>query len=87
MKETVKIDSAGRLVIPKELRNRYGFEAGKQIRLIAGDEGVSLVPETPQRRFIQRGPILTIDTGSGTAPEDVFNVTALREAHLKEKSG
>ena len=85
MKETVQIDSAGRLVIPKELRNRYGFQAGKQIRIIAGDEGVTLVPKTPHRRFIQRGPILIIDTGSGTAHEDVFNVTALREEHLNEK--
>lgn len=85
MKEVVQIDSAGRLVIPKELRNRYGFQAGKRIRLIAGDEGVTLVPEFPNRRLIRRGPILTIDTGSGIASEEVFNVSRLREAHLKEK--
>jgi AbrB family looped-hinge helix DNA binding protein len=74
MKETVQIDSAGRLVIPKAFRNRYGFQAGKRIRLIAGDEGVTLVPELPRRRFIKRGPILTIDTGAGIASEDVFSV-------------
>ncbi len=85
MKETVQIDSAGRLVIPKELRKRYGFQPGKRIRLIAGAEGVTLVPEIPRRRFIKRGPILTIDTGKETASEDVFNVTALREEHFKEK--
>ena len=85
MKDIVHIDSAGRLVIPKELRKRYGFESGKRVRLIAGAEGVTLVPEYSRRRFIKRGPILTIDTGSETAPEDVFNVTELREEHLKEK--
>ncbi len=85
MKETVQIDSAGRLVIPKELRNRYGFQAGSRIRLIAGDDGVTLIPEFPRRRFVKRGPILTIDTGTGTASENVFNVSALREEHLKEK--
>ena len=85
MKDVVHIDSVGRLVIPKELRKRYGFESGKRVRIIAGAEGVTLVPEYPRRRFIKRGPILTIDTGNETAPEGVFNVTELREEHLKEK--
>ena len=85
MKETIQIDSAGRLVIPKELRNRYGFHAGKRIRLIAGDEGVTLIPEISPRRFVKKGPILTIDTGTGIVSEDVFSVSALREEHLKDK--
>ena len=66
-------------------RNRYGFHAGKRIRLIAGDEGLTLIPEIPPRRFVKKGPILTIDTGTGTVTEDVFSVSALREAHLKDK--
>ncbi len=44
------------------------------------------MPEHRQRRFIKRGPILTIDTGAGTAPIDVFDISPLRENHLKEKA-
>ena len=86
MKTVTQIDSAGRLVIPKELRKRYGLESGQRVRLVPGTDGVTIVPERPQRRFIKRGPILTIETGAGTAPVDVFSVSALRENYLEEKA-
>ena len=86
MKTVTQIDSAGRLVIPKELRKQFGLESGQRVRLIPGSEGVTIVPEHHQRRFIKRGPILTIDTGAGTAPIDVFDISPLRENHLKEKA-
>jgi len=79
------IDSAGRLVIPKELRKRYGFESGQRIQLIPGAEGVTLVPERSQRRFIKCGPILTIDTGMGIAPLEAFDISVLRKDHLNGK--
>ena len=60
MKTITRIDSAGRLVIPKELRKRYEFESGQRIRIFPGAEGV---PERSNRRFIKCGPILTIDLG------------------------
>ncbi|MBW1724674.1 MAG: AbrB/MazE/SpoVT family DNA-binding domain-containing protein [Deltaproteobacteria bacterium] len=86
MKTVTQIDASGRLVIPKNLRKRYGLESGQRVRLVPGEEGVTLVPERPQRRFIKRGPILTIDTGAGTAPIEIFDVSDLREDHLEEKT-
>lgn len=85
MKTVTQIDASGRLVIPKQLRKRYGLESGQRVRLVPGEEGVTLIPERPQRRFIKRGPILTIDTGAGTAPIEIFDVSKLREDHLEEK--
>ena len=85
MNTITHIDSAGRLVIPKELRKRYGFESGQRIRLIPGAEGVTLVPERTHRQFIKCGPILTIDTGVGTAPIEAFDVSGLRKDHLNGK--
>jgi AbrB family looped-hinge helix DNA binding protein len=82
MKTITRIDSAGRLVIPKELRKRYGFESGQQIRIFPGSEGVTLVPERSNRRFVKCGPILTIDTGVETAHLEDFDVSTLRKAHL-----
>lgn len=86
MKTITQIDSAGRLVIPKELRKQFGFEAGERVRLIPGADGVTIVPEQRQHRFVKRGPILTIDTGAGIASMDVFDISPLREDHLTEKS-
>jgi len=86
MKTITQIDSSGRLVIPKELRKRYGLGSGQRVRLVPVEEGITLVPERPKRRFITRGPILTIDTGSGTAPIEAFDVFTMRENHLEEKT-
>ncbi len=84
MKTTAQIDSAGRLVIPKELRKRYGFEVGQKVRIVPVEEGVTLIPERPKRRFIKRGPILTIDTGAGIASIDIFDVSKMREDHFRD---
>ena len=86
MKTVTQIDSAGRIVIPKELRKQFGLESGQRVRLIPVSEGVTIVPEHPRRRFIKRGPILTIDTGAGTAEIDVFDISPLREKQFQEKA-
>ena len=85
MKSVTQIDSAGRLVIPIEFRKRYGFESGQKVRIVPSKEGLTIIPDRPKRRFIKRGPILTIDTGAGIAPLKAFDVSDLRENVLKEK--
>ena len=82
MKTITRIDSAGRLVIPKELRKQYGFESGQRIRIFPGPEGITLVPERSNRLFIKCGPILTIDTGVETAAMEAFDVSELRKDHF-----
>jgi len=59
-----RMDSAGRIVIPKELRERYGFDRGTPLRIIPLPDGVSIVAEQRERRFIRIGPVLAIDTGA-----------------------
>ena len=86
MKTVTQIDSAGRLVIPIELRKRYGFKSGQKVMFVPSKDGVTLIPDHPKKRFKKRGPILTIDTGAGVAPLKSFEVSDLRENHLKEKS-
>jgi len=86
MKTIRQIDAAGRLVIPKDFRKKYGLEPGHRVRILPGAMGVTLEPEHPYRRFIKRGPILTVDTGAGKAPMDAFDVSVMRENHLDEKS-
>lgn len=46
----VTIDSSGRLVIPKELRDRFHLQAGAQLRVI--DEGNRLVLEPVEQEAL-----------------------------------
>jgi AbrB family looped-hinge helix DNA binding protein len=83
MKLRSHIDSAGRIVIPKELRLRYGLEKGRAVEIVPLPDGVSIVPELAERHFVRRGPLLTIDTGAGIASMNEFDVDRLRDRHLR----
>jgi hypothetical protein len=56
------------------------------VEIIPLPDGVSIVPELAKRRFVRRGPLLTIDTGSGIASMDEFDVDRVRDGHLRSKS-
>jgi AbrB family looped-hinge helix DNA binding protein len=86
MRTKSRIDSAGRIVIPKELRDRYGLQKGSVVSIVPLPDGVSIVPERTERRFIRRGPLLTIDTGAGPAAADDFDMDRLRDEQLDTRS-
>jgi AbrB family looped-hinge helix DNA binding protein len=85
MRNKTRIDPAGRIVIPKELRQRYGFDTGRAVQIIPLPDGISIIPEQNPRRFIRRGPILTIDTGTGTVPIEDFDPDWVRDESLNGK--
>lgn len=80
-----RMDSAGRIVIPKELRERYGFDRGTPLRIIPLPDGVSIVAEQRERRFIRIGPVLAIDTGADSSRIDEFDVDRLRDKQMGSK--
>ncbi len=82
-----RIDGAGRLVIPKALRERYGFEAGVEIEIVTIPDGITLVPAVPARRILRRGRVAAVDTGAGSAPMEIFAVDRVRTRHLDAKGG
>jgi len=55
MATVVTVDKAGRIVIPKEMRDAQGIEAGAQFLLVEGEEGLlwlqRLKPEDIARRL------------------------------------
>jgi len=81
------IDRAGRLVIPKELRERYGLEAGTEVEVIAVPDGITLVPTRSERRVVRIGSVVAIDTGATQAPPEIFNVGKGRIEQLARKGG
>ena len=45
---TLKIDSAGRIVVPKPIRDRLGLRAGADIEVIETPDGIVLKPSVDQ---------------------------------------
>jgi len=51
MKNTLTIDAAGRLVIPKEVRRQLKLDPGSKVRLEVGEDHVTLRP-------VQEAPVM-----------------------------
>lgn len=81
------IDRAGRLVIPKAIRERYGLDEGAEVEIIAAPDGITLIPSRTERRIVRRGRVLAIDTGAETAPLEAFDVESARLDRLQRASG
>ena len=82
-----RIDRAGRVVIPKDLRERYGLEAGTEVEVIAVPDGITLVPTRSERRVVRIGRVVAIDTGATQAQVEIFNVDRGRTEQLTRKGG
>lgn len=45
--ETTRLSSEGQVIIPKALRNIYGWEAGQELIVIDTGDGILLKPKKP----------------------------------------
>lgn len=80
----ITIDQAGRLVIPKELRQRYHFQAGAQIELHPEEDGLRLnLPHQPAD-FREKQGIL-VDCSPALSPIDSTTfINTLRDSRSQE---
>lgn len=72
------IDAAGRLVVPKAIRDRLGLSAGTQVELTEGDGLLEVAPAPIEVRVADReyGPVLVAE-GDGPPLTDDDVRTAL----------
>lgn len=74
----VTIDAAGRVVVPKALRDQLGLTAGATLSARVRDGRLELEPETATLRLVRRGKGL-VATSDGAlppiGPDDVRSVT------------
>jgi AbrB family looped-hinge helix DNA binding protein len=70
MTDTVTIDAAGRLVLPKAFRDRLHLEAGTKLRASIVADRIELTPEADERiRVVRKGKRLVI--AGGNRPADI----------------
>src|SRR5687768_5530534 len=65
--ETIQIDRAGRIVIPKPVRQRFNLLPGDKLRLSADQTGIRLEPTDPGGKLVRRGSVLVF-TGEFNEP-------------------
>jgi AbrB family looped-hinge helix DNA binding protein len=88
--ETVQIDKAGRMVIPKPLRERFNLVPGDKLRLSVDGSGFRLEPTDPGGKLVKKGSVLVF-TGGFTEPITTEKVNQLieqdREGRVSARAG
>lgn len=80
----LKIDRAGRIVVPKAIRERLGLEAGTDLEIIEGAGGI-LVRSAKREPLLVREGKLLVHTGKLPGSYDPARmVDDERETHIRE---
>ena len=75
---TLKMDKAGRVILPKPLRDRLGLREGSDLEILETPEGIILKPVEHQPSMIKKQG-LWVHTGKVPAGYDI--VQAIRDDH------
>ena len=76
MAATLKIDSAGRIVVPKAIRDRLGISSGTELEILASSEGILIRPRRQAARLVQEGKLLVY---AGELPASFDPVQAVED--------
>lgn len=84
----VKIDDYGRIVIPKEVREKLGIESGSSLEIRVDPEGetggaITLRPKGQEPALQQRGELLV---HSGRLTEEDFDVVEQIRSERRERA-
>jgi AbrB family looped-hinge helix DNA binding protein len=75
----VPIDQAGRIVLPKGVRQELDIQPGDVFKLSVQGAAVTLLPKKSRAGFVQKGKALIFSTNR-SAPLDQETVSAILEA-------
>jgi len=80
------IDSAGRLVLPRDIRDQAKFEPGMPLRIIFRDGHVEIEPAPREVRVVRKGGIrvaVALEEGVPLRSETVRETTASIREHRR----
>lgn len=77
---SVTIDRAGRLVVPKALRDELGLAEGRSLRAAVRDGCLELVPEPLEVDLVERDGVLVIVPAGSLQPLTPDDVRAVIES-------
>lgn len=83
MSETIQIDQAGRLVLPKRLRERFRLEGGDTLSVEVKGDAIELRPTKAPVTLKRVNGVLVL-TGAGALPAGRDFVAEARDERLDE---
>jgi AbrB family looped-hinge helix DNA binding protein len=82
MSSTITIDAAGRLVLPKKMRDRLGLTAGSRLRVDLFGERIELSPQEDEDcKLVEKNGVLVIsraESKTGISDADADVVAAIK---------
>ena len=84
MNATAEFDKAGRIVVPKKLRDSLHLVAGTRVTLRLNGNEIVLAPEAKPRGLYMKNGILVYDNGRTLPPEHVNWVEQDREDRAED---
>jgi AbrB family looped-hinge helix DNA binding protein len=76
---TIPIDGAGRVVLPKTLRDRMGLQAGSEFEVIEEDNRIILKPVEKEPKLVSKDGVLVFIPDADFSKEDEDVVKNVRE--------
>ena len=84
--ETIQIDKAGRLVLPKPLREHFNLVPGDKLKLSVEGNSIKLEPAVAGAELVRKGSVLVF-TGEFSEPVTARKVEELLARERNERFG
>lgn len=84
----IPIDKAGRVVLPKEIRDRMGLPAGTEFEVIEEKDRIILKPVEKQPKLVRKGSFLVFVSDESPKNVDIVGLIKKdREDRIRKKMG
>ena len=88
MKKLLKVDSAGRVVLPQPVRKRFHLTPGSQLEIDVEPDGIRLRPQTPAPSLREEdGLLLHEGEPTGYLLHAVAGARAVRDEQVNSAQG
>lgn len=80
----IPIDRFGRIVLPKEIRDRMGLSPGNEFEVEEREDAIFLRPVFPNAELIEEDGLLVVKSDKSFTVDEIQNlIDASREGRLK----